>query len=117
MRWGDVERKTTSDGTAFLGPVVRKSRLTLIHDQKLTQVFRSLVKNVLKGNFSLKVKKNLSQNSGTTAVLRYFPHGTVGSIICDLLFLICVTLRNYFNENSRDLCNKQLTSKKELCTG
>ena len=24
MRWGDVERKTTADGTAFLGPVVRK---------------------------------------------------------------------------------------------
>ena len=23
MKWGDVERKTTADGTAFLGPVVR----------------------------------------------------------------------------------------------
>ena len=40
---------------------------------------------------------------------------SVGSTIWDLLLLICVTLRNYFSENSRDMC-KQLTSEKVLYT-
>ena len=65
----------------------------------LGRFFARSLKMSLKGNFSLKVKKNLRQNSGIFAIAIQF---AFGSIICDFS---CS-----FNENSRDTCNKQLTS-------
>ena len=38
------------------------------------------------------------------------------SSTCDLLLVISVKSKESFSENSCDICNKQLTSHKMLCT-